>query len=71
MTFSELEKRIKQTDKSRKGIKNRIDYFENNPSEDFYRAVYKKALAAATQVVKHYEEVGEISPKDKVKVEFK
>ncbi len=72
MTFLELQKRIVQTRKARSGVHNRTDYFDSADSnEDFYAAVYKKALSVANKVVKHYEEAGEIDPKEKVSVEFK
>ena len=68
MTFIQLQNWIIQTRKARSGVHNRIDYFANDQNEDFYNMVYKKALKAANDVLKHYEEVGEISPKDKVTV---
>ena len=71
MTFLELQKQIVQTRKARKGIKNRTDYFDSDSNEDFYVAVYKKALSVANKVVQHYEEAREINPKEKVSVGFK
>ena len=69
MTFIQLQNWIIQTRKARKGISNnRVDYFANDVNEDFYNMVYKKALKAANDVIKHYKEVGEISLKDKVTV---
>lgn len=66
MTFKELQNKIIQTRKARRGVKNRIDYFDEEVAiEDFYTAVYKRALAAANAVVKHYEDKGEFDPKDK------
>ena len=72
MTFLELQKKIEQTRKARKGVRNRTDYFDSDDSnEDFYVAVYRKALAVANKVVQHYEKAREINPKEKVSVEFK
>ena len=71
MTFIQLQNWIKQTRKARSGVHNRIDYFANDQNEDFYNMVYKKALKAANDVIKHYEEVKEISLKDKVTVTVK
>lgn len=68
MTFIQLQNKIIQTRKARSGVHNRIDYFANDQNEDFYNMVYKKALKAANDVIKHYEKVKEISPKDKVTV---
>ena len=43
MTFLELQKQIAQTRKARKGISNRVDYYEGQEQqEDFDNAVYKK-----------------------------
>ena len=70
MTFIELQNKIIQTRKARSGVHNRIDYFADdvNVNEDYWQLVYKKALKAANDVIKHYEKVKEISPKDKVTV---
>lgn len=69
MTFIQLQNKIIQTRKAHKGISNnRVDYFANDVNEDYWQLVYKKALKAANDVLKHYEEVKEISPKDKVTV---
>lgn len=62
MTFLELQKKIVQTRKNRKGVKNRVDYFANDANESFYMYLYKKALNAANQIVKHCDEKGEIEP---------
>ena len=64
MTFLELQNKIVQTRKARKGIKNREDYFEHDKNEDFWRAVYKKALSAANSVVKQCEITGEVGSSD-------
>ncbi len=71
MTFLELHNRIVQTRKARRGTKNRMDYFEDDPNEAFYMAVYKRALNVASQVIKHYEDKGEFDPKDKPKITWK
>jgi len=71
MTFLELQKKIVQTRKARKGVSNRVDYFSDDPNEDFWNLVYKKALTAANQVVKHYVEEKAIGKNDKVKVTIK
>ena len=70
MTFLKLQNWIIQTRKARSGVHNRIDYFADdvNVNEDYWQLVYKKALKAANDVLKHYEKVKEISPKDKVTV---
>ena len=71
MTFLELQKKILQTRKARKGVHNRTDYFSYpSDSEDFYNAVYKKALKAANDVIKHYDELGEIDAREKITVTF-
>lgn len=71
LTFLKLQNWIIQTRKSRKGIHNKIDYFKNDNNEDYYNLVYKKALKAANEVVRYYEEKGEVSSKDKVTVTIK
>ena len=58
MTFLELHKRIVQTRKARKGVKNREDYFQDDDREEFWKSVYKRALYIANEVVKHYEKKG-------------
>ena len=69
MTFIQLQNKIIQTRKARSGVHNRIDYFaDDDVNEDYWQLVYKKALKAANDVLKHYEKVKEISPKDKVTV---
>ena len=71
MTFLQLQNKIVQTKKARSGVHNRIDYFADNVNEDFYNMVYKKALKAANDVIKHYEEMGEIKNTDKITVTIK
>lgn len=53
MTFLELQKKITQTRKARKGIKNRVDYLAGEDNEPFLLEVYQKALSAANQIVQH------------------
>ena len=72
MTFLELQNQIKQTRKARSGVGNRMDYFpDGDNDEDFWLAVYKRALAAANAVVHHYEDLGEYDPKDKPTISWK
>jgi hypothetical protein len=70
MTFLELQRRIVQTRKARKGVKNRTDYFDDWQEEEYWKAVYQRALRAANKVVKHYESAGEIDKNEKVSVLF-
>lgn len=70
-TFLKLQNQLVQTRKHRRGVSNRLDYYDDDSNEyDFDTTVYKKALQAANQVVKYYYETGEVSPKDKIKVSF-
>lgn len=57
MTFLELQRRIVQTRKARKGVKNRTDYFADCSwqVEQGWRKVYDQALQVASKVVEHYE----------------
>ena len=72
MTFLELHKQIEQTRKARKGIQGRTDYFADDPQvEEFYTAVYKRALHVANEVIKHYEELRLFDPKDKPKITWR
>lgn len=71
MTFLELQNKIVQSRKARRGVGNRVDYFETELDEEFCTAVYKRALAVANSVVKHYEEAGEFDPKDKPMLTWK
>ena len=71
MTFLELQRMIQQTRKARKGTRNRIDYFEDDPNEDYYKAIYKRACQVANAVVDHYEELGVYDPKDKPKITWR
>lgn len=72
MTFLELQKRILQTRKARKGVKNRTDYFDDCSwnEEQFWRNVYQRALRVATDVVQHYEGCGEYDKAEKINVSF-
>ena len=65
MTFLELHKRIVQTRKARKGVKNREDYFQDDDREEFWKSVYKRALYIANEVVKHYEKKGAYDSSEK------
>ena len=71
MTFMELQKKIIQTRKARRGVSNRKDYFLGDVNEEFYGAVYKRVLWGANEIVKHYEEKGEFAPDDKPKIIWK
>ena len=71
MTFLELHNQIQQTRKARKGM-DRTDYFAGDEeAEQFYSAVYKRAVSVANAVVKHYEEKAEYDPKDKPTISWK
>lgn len=53
MTFLELQKKIVQTRKARKGIKHSIDYYGDDfKTEDFEDAVYHRTLGHANEIVK-------------------
>lgn len=70
MTFLELHNQITQTRKARKGM-DRTDYFADDPQvEEFYTAVYRRALHVANEVIKHYEELRQFDPKDKPKLKW-
>ena len=70
MTFLELQRQIQQTKKARKGVKNRHDYFKNTTLDEemALEKIYKKALKAANEVLKHYAETGEYNPEEKMKI---
>jgi hypothetical protein len=70
MTFLKLQNQLVQTRKHRRGISNRLDYYDDSNEYAFDATVYKKALQAANQVVKYYYETGEVSPQDKIKTEI-
>jgi len=70
MTFLELQKRIVQTRKARKGVKNRTDYFDDWQEEEFCKELYKRALRAANEVVQHYEASGSLDKSEKISVHF-
>lgn len=70
MTFLELQKRIVQTRKARKGVKNRTDYFDDWQEEAFCKELYKRALRAANEVVQHYEASGSLDKSEKISVHF-
>ena len=71
MTFLELQRKIVQTRKARRGVSNRIDYFSGDINEEFYNIVYKRALWAANEVIKHYEDKGQFASNDKLKIVWK
>lgn len=70
MTFLELQHKIEQTRKARRGVHHSTDrYADGDAAEEaFDLAVYKKALGAANVVVKYFFETGEISKTSKVHV---
>lgn len=71
MTFLELQRKITQTRKARRGVSNRKDYFNDDPNEDFYLAVYRRVLSVANEIIRHYEEKGEFDSTDKPKIVWK
>jgi len=71
MNFLQLQNQLKQTDKARKGVKNRRDYYDNeNNNYEFDAAVYRKALTIANKIVQHYFDAGEIDPAEKISITF-
>ena len=72
MTFLELQNAIQQTRKSRRGVSNRRDYFEDEEpeTERTYTHIYQKALKIANQVVSHYIDLGYFDPTEKISVNF-
>lgn len=71
MTFLDLQKRIVQTRKARQGAKNRTDYFDDDwQEEEYWKAVYQRALRAANKVVQHYEASGRLDKSEKISVHF-
>lgn len=70
MTFLELQRRIVQTRKARKGVKNRTDYFDDWQEEEFCKELYKRALRAANEVVQHYDASGSLDRSEKISVMF-
>lgn len=72
MTFLELQRRIQQTKKARKGIRNKRDYFEDTTFDEemVLNKIYQRALKAANEVIKHYTETGEFNPEEKMNVFF-
>lgn len=69
MTFLNLQHKIEQTRKARRGVRRSTDQYDGgDPNEAFDLAVYRKALSAANQVVKAFFEAGEVSKKSKVQV---
>ncbi len=70
-TFLNLQRQLTQTRKHRRGISNRLNYYDDSNEYAFDAAVYKKAIQAANQVVRYYYETGEVSPQDKIKTEIR
>ena len=71
MNFLQLQNQLKQTDKARKGVKNRQDYYDDeNNNYEFDDAVYHKALAVANKIVRHYYDSGEINRREKISITF-
>ena len=72
MTFLELQNAIQQTRKSRRGVSNRRDYFEDEDpeTERAYTQIYQKALKIANQIVSHYIDLGYFDPTEKISVNF-
>ena len=72
MTFLELQKQIQQTKKARRGVRNRRDYFKDATIEEeiALEEIYKRALRAANEVIKHYEKTGEFDPKEKMLISW-
>ena len=70
MTFLELQRRIVQTRKARRGIRNRTDYYDDcsGQEEQFWSEVYKRSLRVANEVVKHYEASGSLDRGEKISV---
>ena len=72
MTFLQLQKQIVQTRKARKGVHNRIDYFDDDDwqVERYWKAVYQRALRVANDVVQHYEVSCSLDLQEKISVRF-
>jgi len=71
MSFLDLQNRLTQTRKARKGTSNRRDYYDTpNNNYEFDLAVYHKALSVANKVVQHFCDAGEINSEEKVLVVF-
>lgn len=72
MTFLELQRQIVQTRKARKGVHNRIDYFDDDDwqAEKYWKAVYQRALRVANDVVQHYEVSCSLDSREKISVMF-
>ena len=71
MTFLELQNAIQQTRKSRRGVSNRRDYFEEEEpeTERAYIQIYQKALKTANKIVNHYIDLGYFE-EEKISVTF-
>lgn len=69
MTFLELQKKIVQTRKARKGIHHSEDYYIDGYGEEIDLAIYRKALAIANQTVKYLKD-NELSPSEIAKTKI-
>ena len=57
MTFLELQRKIVQTRKARRGVKHSEDYFiDRDDLLEYCEKVYREALREANRVVKRYTE---------------
>ena len=72
MSFLDLQNRLVQTRKARRGVSNRRDYYEEDESNnlEFDNAVYRKALSVANKVVQHYTDLGQIEPMEQISINF-
>lgn len=71
MSFLDLQNRLTQTRKARKGTSNRRNYYDTPDNNyEFDLAVYHKALSVANKVVQHFCDAGEINSEEKVLVVF-
>ena len=72
VTFLDLQRHIQQTRKARKGVKNKRDYFADTTFDEemVWHKIYQRALKAANEVIKHYTEIGEFNPEEKMNVFF-
>ena len=69
--FLELQNRLIQTRKARKGTSNRRDYYDTPDNNyEFDLAVYHKALSVANKVVQHFYDAEAIKSGEKISVVF-
>lgn len=69
MTFLELQRKITQTRKARKGIKHSEEYYFDDYTEEVDLAIYRKALSIANQTVKYMKE-NELNPDEIAKTKI-